>query len=223
MNVKELHTHLGNEWVKIIGISDELKRVLTGFEGDNLFGYVYIDHTAGITLDVIKLFDLENDNIVYKESPSDKETRIISRLEGIIKSKEIHILSDEQIDEFELNTPDYLSVYDRPDLAEFRAESAFHEFRGDGYPDDVQVLILPTGNFKPELIWGRVENYEDSVLTCNLLNQPHQKLGLKINDTIQVVLQNFEDENYLVCVVESPQGNERNSGQSSKKPWYKFW
>ena len=223
MNIQEIHTHIGNKWIKILGISDELKKVLSDFKGNNLIGYVYIDHTAGITLDVFKVFDIQGDEIIYRESPRNKNIRVISRLDGIVKSKEVHILPDEQIEELELKTPEYLSIYERPDLMKFRLDDTFHKFRAEGYPDDVQILLLPTGELKPELVWGRVEQYENGSVSCNLLNQPHQNFGLKINDTLNVSFQSIKEEEYLVYETEPVEKINAESNKVTKNPWYKFW
>ncbi|WP_430408854.1 hypothetical protein [Kordia sp.] len=53
MNLKTIHTHLANQWIRINGISNKIKKGLTDFEVENLFGYVYIDHTAGVTLEIV--------------------------------------------------------------------------------------------------------------------------------------------------------------------------
>ena len=184
---------------------------------------MYIDHTAGITLDVLKIFDIQDEQIIYRESPSDKNVRVISRLDGIIKSKEIHILPDEQIEELELKIPEYLSIYERPDLMTFRLDETFHKFRADGYPDDVQFLLLPKGDLKPELVWGRVEQYENGFMSCKLLNQPHQNFGLKINDILKVSLQSIDGDEYLVYEIEAIKKNSPKSNKTTQKPWYKFW
>ena len=114
MNLKEIHTHIWNKWIKILGICDELKKVLSVFKGNNIIGYVYIDHTAGITLDVIKIFDIKGKEIIYRGSTTDKNIRVISHLDGFITSEEIHILPEKQINKLELNTPEYLPVYETP-------------------------------------------------------------------------------------------------------------
>lgn len=184
MDLKTIHTHLANQWIRINGISDEIKKRLTDFEGENLFGYIYIDHTAGVTLEVVRLFDIVNDEIMWKGSPIEKNIRVISRLDGIIRSKEVHILSDELIKEYQLEVPEYISSYEEPILQEFRFDERFHQFRGDGFPDDVQILLPPTHGLRPELIWGRVEKYENNILECQILKQPYQDFGIHLNDIV---------------------------------------
>ncbi len=221
MQLKKIHTEIANKWIEIRGISNELKNVLHDFKGDNLIGYVYIDHTAGITLDVIKIFDIKNDQLVFRESPADKETRIISRFNGIINSKEISVLSEESVDKLNLKTPEYLSVYERVDLDEFRSNNRIHKFRAEGYPDDVQILLLPNNPFQPELVWGRVEKFENDHLTCNILNLPNQNIGINENDLVKATVKTLKGNEYIVCIIES--NSESNLYKTNKKSWWKFW
>ncbi|MEP0264030.1 hypothetical protein [Dokdonia sp.] len=220
MDLRIAHIHLANKWVRIDGISPDLKKVLSGFKGDNLFGYMYIDHTAGLTLEAVKLFTLENEEIIYQESPPDKQTRVISRLDAVITSSEIRILPEEKIETLQLELPFPLDSYKRDDLEDFRKEEAFHEFRGEGFPDDIQVLFPPTEKLKPELVWGRVEKYENNKITFQLLNQPHQNFGLNIHNTATATVQNIENKTYVVCKLDLERPP---STQLKEKKWWKFW
>ena len=84
----------------------------------------------------------------------------------------------------------------------------------------MQVLLLPNKGFKPELIWARVEKIDGNEITCQLLNQPQQNLGVKINDTITASFQLLEKENYLTCKIDLT--TKENTTSKSKKPWWKF-
>lgn len=219
MDLRVAHIHLANKWVRIHGISDALRKALSGFEGDNVFGYVYIDHNAGLTLEVVKIFTLENDKVIYQESPPDKQTRVICRLDAIISSSETHILSAEDVNNLQLELPYSLDSYQRNDLEEFRNTEEFHPFRGEGYPDDIQVLFPPIGKLKPELIWGRVKKYENGKITFQLLNEPHQNFGLNIHNTATAILQSIEDDTYIVCEITS---ENTPTLQVKKKKWWQF-
>ncbi|MDI9311894.1 MAG: hypothetical protein QM535_16905 [Limnohabitans sp.] len=221
MDIKTIHTHIDNKWIKIIGISEDIKKGLFDFEGDNLIGYVYIDHTAGVTLDIFKLFDIVNEEIKFRESPIDKNLRVISRLNGIVKSKEIHLLSKEAILEYDLKVPEYIVKYERPNLKDFRLNEKFHKYRAEGFPDDVQILLLPSNSLNPELIWGRVENFENNTLEFQLLNQPHQSFGVQMNDMLKASIQNFGEEEYIVCEVDVK--TDSKIPEQTKKAWWKFW
>ncbi|WP_420572255.1 hypothetical protein [Kordia sp.] len=219
--MKDAHIQLANRWIRINNLDENFTRLLGEFTGTHLFGYVYIDHTAGITLDVIKLFDVIEDDIVYRKSPLEGDTRIISRFSDFIDAGEIIILNEEGVVNFDLQLPnDIMSVYAKPNLEPFRTSEVFHQFRAEGFPDDIQVLLPPIGNLQPELIWVRVEAYENDIISCELLNQPHQNFGININDTITASPQAVGDDYYIVGHI-SPQ--QAASQITKNKKWWKFW
>lgn len=223
--MKDAHIQLANRWIRINNLNDQFTKLLGEFKGNNLFDYVYIDHTAGITLDVIKLFDVIEDDIVYRKSPVEGDTRIISRFNDFVNAGEITILTEKGVAKHDLHLPhDIMSVYAKPELEAFRTSEMFHQFRADGFPDDIQVLFPPIGDLKPELIWSRVEKYENDVVTCQLLNQPHQNFGINLKDTITASPQAVGDDYYIVAHISPKQASQQNSAQiTEKKPWWKFW
>lgn len=217
MSLKSIHTDLADTWVKITGISDPIKKVLPEFETENVIGYVYVDHEAGITLDIIKLFEIQGEEIVFQDSPSDKNIRVICRLDGILQSNQVDVLSEEFLEKHSLERPEYLDLYERKDLEEFRHIEDFHNFRAEGYPDDIQILLPPTETLQPELIWGRVEKFENGKLTCQVLNQPRQNFGVNVNSLVTAAPYIIQDEKYLVVEINVSEPTKH------KKPWWKFW
>ncbi|MGH1386286.1 hypothetical protein [Kordia sp.] len=217
--MKDAHLQLANRWIRLNNIAPSLKNLFREYSGDHLLGYVYIDHTAGITLDIIKLFDIVNDEMIFQRSPLDDDIRAICRFSDFINAGEILILSDEMVASFNLNYPEkIISAYEQPHLEAFRTSEVFHPFRAEGFPDDIQMLLPSRGNLAAELIWARVEGYENEVLMCQLLNQPHQNFGISINNVIPASLQTYDNEQYVIAhlpIASTP-------SQSSKK-WWKFW
>ena len=210
-----MHAFIMNKWVRIGGFSDGLQKALHDFEGANLFGYVYIDHTAGVTLEVIKLFDVKEEELIFKTSPIDKNIRVICRLDAIVKSAELFMVSEEELKKYNLVYPEYLSGYERNDLNAFRLKKEYHAFRGEGYPDDVQVLLMPANEqLQPELIWTRVEQHENGQIKGRLLNQPHQNLGVQLNDMISASFQEMNGKHYITCELKDT---------PKKKKWWKLW
>jgi len=221
--MKHIHTEIANHWIRINNITPALKSLLKEYSGDHLLGYVYIDHTAGITLDIIKLFEVVEDEIIFQRSPVDDNTRAICRFSEFINAGEISILSDEFVNAHNLEYPsEVLAVYAKPQLEDFRAAEAFHAFRAEGFPDDIQVLLPPIGELKPELIWARVETYENNVVTCQLLNEPHQNFGLHVNSTITASLAAVGDDAYVVAHIELPKSTTQKQSTKNKK-WWQFW
>ena len=219
MNLKTIHTTHANHWVRVTSFSPTLKKSLADFQGNQLFGFLYIDHQAGITLEVVQLYDEVDGAIQFQTSPKDKNLRVICRLGQLIDGDNLQVLSQDEIEKYNLQLEISLDVYDRTDLDVFRNTEAFHEFRADGYPDDVQVMLPPIDGLQPELMWGRVEQYDEEtkVIRCNLLNKPQQNFGLGIDDTVNATIETIEGNSYIIChIAEIP---------NSKKPkkWWKFW
>jgi len=67
----------------------DLKNSISGFIGNNILGYVYIDKQTGITLDVYYLFDFSNPIIQITDSLIDKKIRLMLRYGSFIKHIEI--------------------------------------------------------------------------------------------------------------------------------------
>ena len=104
------------------------------------------------------------------------------------------ILNDNFVVKHNLIPPNYLKSYEMGKLQSFRINKVFDDYRTDGFPDDVQVLLLSQNDSKkPELIWARVEEYNetDNKGSCNLIVQPKQKFGLKINENIDFSLKTY--------------------------------
>ncbi|GEM_PF-5269236 len=215
MELQTLHLDLADKWIIISNFNKNKKNIFSDFEGTHLIGYVYIDHTAGLTIDVIHFLEKTEDSLVLRESPSDRGARLVIRIQNILDSGEIRILNSEAVKNFKLQKPDYLDLYERNDLDEFRKNSDLHEFRAEGYPDDIQVLFIPTGKMRPELMWCRAEKFENNELVCELLNTPKQKMGIGINDRITATFRTIDGERHIVCELESP--------KQSKKPFWNFW
>lgn len=222
MDNRQFHKKFANHWVKISGMTPGIKKMLAEFDGEHAFAYIYIDHDQGLSLDFAQTFDLENGEIVRVKSPVSKGVRCLARFDQFINSEKIELASPEEIEQNELKLLIPLETLDnRQDLNEFRNETFFDQFRAPGYPDDVQILLPPRGDLKPELIWARVEAFdpENNLIHCYLLNQPSQKFGLGLGSELSVVPVKIEDEFYLMW--EKP-GPEAGAGPA-KKPWWKVW
>jgi hypothetical protein len=157
--------------------------------------------------------------MIFQRSPLDDDTRAICRFSDFINAGEILILSDEMVTSLDLEYPEeIISVYEEPHLEAFRASEIFHPFRAEGFPDDIQMLLPPIDNLKAELIWARVEKYENEIFMCQLLNQPHQNFGISMNHVIPASLQAYNDEQYVIAHLPTTSTPSQNS-----KKWWKFW
>ncbi len=190
-----------------------ISSLLTGYEGENLIGYSYIDHEQGITLDVLNLFT-ENDGeyIIGKNLVEDK-IRAFLRFDHFYET-DFRIAGDEIVSEFNVKIPDYLKIYERKDLEYFRLDQAYDKFRTQGFPDDIQILLINNKN-SPELIWARVEDYdrESKIGSSKLLVQPHQNFNLNKDDDLVFKLMEINNQHYPVGIIDN----------KPEKKWWKFW
>ena len=212
------------QWIKIENFRNypELADNFTDLSGDNILGYVYIDYTAGITLDVIKLFNRTDNKIEFTDTLSDKEIRVIIRYAQFAKT-DYEIVKDNFLGDYEFIEPSHIKIYERDDLTDFRNNETFDIYRAEGFPDDIQIILFASANdddkFKPELVWGRVEKYSsaDNLGFYNLLVQPHQNLGINKNERLSFTLMKVDNKTRVVSIA-NPLERKKES-----KPWWKIW
>ncbi|WP_111684155.1 hypothetical protein [Winogradskyella tangerina] len=202
-----------NSWIKVLNFQNQNLNK----DHSNFFGYTYIDHEAGLTVDALKFFKIENDSIQITEDAIATNQRTILRSEALNKASEVSYATEDEIKEFNLNVPDYLKIYSKPKLELFREEKLFDEFRAQGYPDDVMVLLPPHKDIRPEQVWLRVEEYspENKIIGGTLLNQPHQNFGVNKNDVLIAVYTEIKGDAYLIASIDFE--------KIPKKKKWKFW
>jgi len=190
-----------------------LSALLQGYEGENLIGYTYIDHEQGITLEILKLFTENNEDFIATKDFVADRSRAILRFEQFSQMN-FEIANTEYIKSLETEIPGYLKDYQRKDLEFFRTEKAYDKFRTPGFPDDIQILLIDNKN-SPELIWARVESYNNESKTgiSTLIVQPHQNFSLNKNDDLIFKLMMINNQQYPVGIIEN---------KPKKKRW-KFW
>ena len=83
-----------------------------------------------------------------------------------------------------------LAVYHDAEHEVLRRIEILDPLRAPGFPDDIQVVLLPfpTAERKGlEIVWCRMERrLESGCLECVLLNQPIGDFGLRTGDSIEV-------------------------------------
>lgn len=218
----KMERQIWEQWITIDNYRNYplLTKVLTDFAGDNILGYVYIDHSEGITLDVLKLFNRNNGKIEFVDDPLEKKIRIIVRQAQFINT-DYSIIEAKHFNDFELFKPQYLKLYEKENLTDFRKNEMFDVYRADGFPDDIQILLVTDDDkMKPELVWGRVENYNntDNIGNCHLLVQPHQAFGININDNLNFSLLEVGNKMWVLGILD-----EKTKQKTEKKPWWKKW
>lgn len=210
----EKHNRIWNQFLIIKNFSQYpiLSSLLTGYGGQSLVGYTYIDHEEGITLDLLKLFT-ENDGkfTIDKDFPAD-QSRAILRFEHF-SEMDFEIADRHLISTLKAEVPSYIKEYDRNNLMSFRNEKVYDKFRAPGFTDDIQILLINNRN-TPELIWGRVEDYDSAEQTgvSKLLVQPNQNFNLNMGDQLPFKLMDINATPYPVGIID----------HKPRKKWWQF-
>ncbi|MBQ3272717.1 MAG: SseB family protein [Solobacterium sp.] len=157
--------------------------------------YGYIDHTAGLTLEVLacgrKLpdgtyeFAETNDSFSAKircASLDDTDIEIIDYPAGRYSQK-----------------IEALSVYKpEEDVLKTREMTFLDGCRNEYCPDDVLVYLVKDG-LRPEGCWARIEGLVDRNLVGTLLTEPGQDFGWHAGELISFFAQETEDKE-VICV-----------------------
>ncbi|KFF19458.1 hypothetical protein [Flavobacterium hydatis] len=221
MNKPKKENEIWGQWITINNYQNypALVNMLADFVGDNILGFVYIDHVAGTTLEVVKLFNNVDDEIVFTDSPRDKEIRVIIRHAQFSQTL-FQVIEDKFLGDYELVKPLYIESYDRDDLTEFRRDETLDPFRAEGFPDDIKILLLSKDNdTTPELVWGRIIKYNHLNKTgiSQLMVQPNQDFGINKNEGLAFTMTEVEDEVWIIGIIID------KKVKIESKPWWKIW
>ena len=180
-----------------VPIKDNLKVVVKDFHGADKANYIltygYIDHSAGLTLEVLAaafkndegfLFDLGNTEISSKISI------------GSVMDDECFYFDDEDgklykryVDKIEM-----LKSYTVGDEVEKSRNMRFLDAsRSPEYPDDLLVYLLKDGN-ELEGCWVRIEGLGEHNMIGTLLNEPKQDFDCHAGDKIEFYVHQKDDE-----------------------------
>lgn len=161
-------------------------------------GYVYVDSSCGITLNVEAWCNFENEQLQVISRPIDVRQRNMMRY-GYFVVKEKRLLDAHEVADLQLSTsPDWLKYYaPSEEVISLRTLTLIDPLRAPGFPDDIKFLILDKEKAKePELVWGRlVRQLKQDLFVCNLLNEPTQNYGIHKGDLLCVYV--FENPNGL--------------------------
>lgn len=220
--MSKTNSQIWNQFIIIKNLTQNqiLSSLLKGYEGENILGYIYIDHEEGITLDILKLFSENNGEFEIKKDLIKDKSRAILRF-AQFTNIDFSIADIETLTKFETELPDYIKSYERMDLIDFRKEEKFKKFTAPGFPDDLQILLIKQNSKnKPEQIWGKVEEYDaiEKIGRAKLMVQPFQNLGINKGEKILFkLLEINENESHPVSIIQPQSENTR------VKKWWEFW
>ena len=193
------------KWIMIKDISKtNIYKSVSDFKGNNIIGFFYVDNTAGVTLDVVCLFDYVNDNISITENLLEKKIRVMLRYSSF-KDLDIELFETDQISTLGLTKPIWISSYEyeSEDLITTRKDRQLDKYRHDDYPDDIKVLLIHQG-LQPETVWCRLEKtISDGFYICRLINQPNQDFKISNGEQIEVFIgfvgTKAEKNRFILC------------------------
>ena len=185
-----------------VPMNDNLKSGLEDFPGVDKANYIltygYIDHTAGLTLEVLAAAFKSNKGFAFK----DGNTEISSKIRiGSITKDECFYFNDEDGSLYEryADKIDMLEHYNAGEEVEKTRSMGFLDgSRNPDYPDDVLVYLLKDEN-EPEGCWVRIEALAEHEIIGTLLNEPEQDFNYHEGEKIAFYAQETENNEYVLC------------------------
>jgi hypothetical protein len=158
-------------------------------DADAGIGYVYVDHQAGISLKIERLC-MQDDLQLGGDALFPLEDLVSLRLRySAMNALNMRKMSGDEVNRCGLPAmPEWLAIYNPPDLNAIRELAWLDPFRAKGFFDDVMATLPGTGGDVPELIWIRLVRYvrDPDSFHGILLNEPFRDYGVHRNDTIEV-------------------------------------
>jgi len=166
-------------------------------DGDNaMLGYGYIDHQAGLTVELLCAAKYEENHIELRDGREDTTVKLrYGSIDGKIMPVPYHISMAKFAKKVEIVSEHYCRSNE---LKEIRKYEALDQDRHPQYPDDVLALLFKP-NVKNERIWVRTECIIDGKVVGRLLNQPHSaEFGLNAGDIVKLVYVSLEKGRLLL-------------------------
>lgn len=175
-----------------VPIKDNLKAVVKDFPGADKANYIltygYIDHTAGLTLEVLATAFRHDESFIFGVG----NTEISSKIKiGNVMDDECFYFDDEDGKMYEryADKIEMLKIYDAGDEVEESRNMRFLDnSRSPEYPDDLLVYLMKDGN-NPEGCRVRIEGLGEHNMIGTLLNEPDQDFGCHEGDKIPFYVQ----------------------------------
>lgn len=187
----------------LVPLNDRLRKTAAFFPGvdkaDYVLTYGYIDHTAGMTMEILAAAIEEGDRFLLGNT----NLKVASKIRiGDIMDEECYGMDDEEnlsLYEKYAVCVDRLADYDAgEEVEECRKMTFLDECRSPEYPDDVLVYLVRDGNHL-EGCWVRIEGIVERHLQGTLLNEPDQDFGCHEGDLIEFSVNQMEDGQIVLC------------------------
>lgn len=184
-----------------VPIKDNLKEVVEDFPGADKANYIltygYIDHTEGLTLEVLATSVKHDESFIFGVGNTEKSSKI--RI-GSVMNDECFYFDDKEGKIYKSYTDkiEMLKSYTAGDeVEESRNMHFLDKSRSPEYPDDVLVYLLKDGK-KPEGCWVRIEGLAEDHFIGTLLNEPDQDFYRHEGEEIAFYVHQKDDEEIVL-------------------------
>lgn len=166
-------------------------------EATGVIAYGYIDHTAGLTFEVLACASLkENNRLLVFEGNENHSVKY--RFESV-SDCEIFFVGNENLrkkfaDKIEMIDEGYTAT---DGVLKVRDITMIDECRSQEYPDDV-LVILTRGNNQPEGCWVRCEGIKENYIYGILLNEPNADFTVHMGQLVKFGIAKNNDR--IICV-----------------------
>ena len=158
-------------------MTDTIRKALQFFPGADeanaVLTYGYIDHEAGLTVEILCACKKDGDDISLAEG--NDEVRSFIRIRAIKDVKFKHI--DPRIGERFKKKMGTIRHYDPEGDEGLRDQDDLDHLRHEYNIDDMLVILRKNGEEKGEGVWVRIEGFTEMFIIGKLLNEPYADYG----------------------------------------------
>lgn len=188
-------------------LRDDLRPVIEGCPGadkaDCVLTYGYIDHDAGLTMEVLAVGKRTDDSFSFFEPCMDN--RAMLRI-GSVADDQFFVLDDSDggLSERYAEKISVVEYYAASEQIEQSRKFAFLDrSRHEHFPDDVLVYLTKRG-LDPEGCWVRIIGLGDGCIMGRLLNEPDQEFGCHEGDELAFFVQETQEHGVICCADMTP-------------------
>lgn len=184
-------------------LKDNLKQCIKDYPGADkancILTYGYIDHNAGLTMEILAVGVKENDGFIFFDTLT--ETRAFIRIGAVIEDEFFFFddkdggLSKRYFEK--LNVIKHYAVSE--EIEETRKMTFLDKSRHKYYPDDVMVYLIKQ-NLNPKGCWVRICGLGDNFIMGTLLNEPDQDFGYHNGEKIAFFVRQQKDKSIILYI-----------------------
>lgn len=206
------------------------RNALKGFGGvetaEGVLVYGYIDHEAGLTLEVLTPAKRNKD--FWRFTDGNDDIRSFIRMEAVAE-KEFFLISntDGRLSARYAKKLEMLKAYDvSEEIEKSRTFDFLDGCRHPQYIDDVLVTLIEDG-LKPESCWARIIDLSEHRIWAELLNEPEQDFKIHRGENFTFYVHQDDETKEVTCIarfspVKKIRREELADGKDLKTAIHKF-